>query len=92
MMPCSFSSVIGSGLCVFSRYQIVCSCFHQFSVSGGVFEFYDGEVFAGKGVGMCRLKISDDCYISVYDLHVSLVQSFSFVYSKLSNSFSKFKW
>ncbi|XP_065910302.1 putative neutral sphingomyelinase isoform X2 [Dysidea avara] len=66
-----YSSVIGSGLCVFSRYQIVCSCFHQFVASGGVFDLFTGELFAGKGVGMCRLKISDDCYVSVYNIHTN---------------------
>ena len=66
-----FSSVIGSGLCVFSRYQIVISCFRQFMTSGGVFDLFTGELFAGKGVGMCRLKVSDDCYVSVYNTHVS---------------------
>ena len=66
----SCSGVIGSGLCIFSKYPIVGSYFHQFMASGGVFDMHKGDVFAGKGVGMCRIKLDERNHLSVYTAHV----------------------
>ena len=68
-----FSGVIGSGLCIFSRYQIVGSCFHQFMASGGVFDLLTGELLAAKGIGMCRIQLPNDCVISLYNSHVRML-------------------
>lgn len=65
-----FSGVIGSGLCIFSRYQITRSYFHQFMASGGVFDLLTGELLAAKGIGMCRICLPNNCFISVYNSHV----------------------
>jgi sphingomyelin phosphodiesterase 2 len=57
-LPHSFrlkTSIIGSGLCVFSRFPIISVNGHQYSVSGTSFEITDGEIFAGKGVLSCRI-------------------------------------
>ena len=64
------SGVIGSGLCIFSRYRIIGSYFHQFTASGGVFDLLTGELLAAKGIGMCRLRLPNDCFISLYNSHV----------------------
>ena len=68
---CSHSGVIGSGLCIFSKYPIVGSYFHQFMSSGGIFDMHKGDVFAGKGVGMCRVKLDERNHLSIYTAHVS---------------------
>ena len=72
MYAWSHSGVIGSGLCIFSKYPIVGSYFHQFTSSGGIFDIHKGEVFAGKGVGMCRVKLNERSHLSIYTAHVSL--------------------
>lgn len=55
------SGIVGSGLCIFSRYQIVEAFSHSFRVTGGVRDFTDGEVFVGKGVLCCRIKTPEGC-------------------------------
>ena len=62
--------VIGSGLCIFSRYPIVSVIAHEYSVSGGIKIFYDGEVFAGKGVLCCRV-LTPCGIVAVFNTHVS---------------------
>ena len=63
------SGIVGSGLCVFSRYQIMEAFSHSFRVTGGVKDFTDGEVFVGKGVLCCRIKTPDGC-IAFFNTHV----------------------
>lgn len=49
------SGIIGSGLCVFSRYPIISVHFQQFAVSSSMREFASGDLFAGKGILCCRI-------------------------------------
>lgn len=58
ILPYSFrfkSGVIGSGLCVFSRYPIISVHGQQFTVAAALKEFKSGELFAGKGMLSCRI-------------------------------------
>ena len=32
---------------------------------------HKGDVFAGKGVGMCRIKLDERSHLSIYTAHVS---------------------
>ena len=66
------SGIVGSGLCVFSRYQIVEVFSHTFRVTGGIQDFTDGEVFLGKGVLCCRIKTPEGC-IAFFNIHVCSV-------------------
>ena len=63
------SGIVGSGLCVFSRYQIIEVFSHSFRVTGGIRDFTDGEVFVGKGVLCCRIKTPEGC-IAFFNTHV----------------------
>jgi len=48
------------------------SYFHAFMSSGGIFDMLKGDVFAGKGVGLCRIKLPGEaCHLSMYTSHVS---------------------
>ncbi|CAI8014191.1 Putative neutral sphingomyelinase [Geodia barretti] len=47
--------MIGSGLCVFSRYPIMAVHSQQFTTSGALRELTSGEVFSGKGMLSCRI-------------------------------------
>ena len=65
------SSYIGSGLCIFSKYPILSVISHQFRVTGGMRIFYDGEIFAGKGVLCCKLQTPQGT-ITIFNTHVSI--------------------
>ena len=42
---------------------------HQFTLTGGVHDIADGEVFAGKGILLTRLKTSEGT-VAFYNTHV----------------------
>lgn len=65
-----YSGVVGSGLCIFSRYKIISTFFHHWSVNGYVHKIQHGDWFGGKGVGLCKIKIQDHI-INFYLAHVS---------------------
>lgn len=64
-----YSGVVGSGLCIFSRYKIISTFFHHWSVNGYVHKIQHGDWFGGKGVGMCKIKIQEHV-INFYLAHV----------------------
>lgn len=61
--------MFGSGLCIFSRYKIISSFFHCWSVNGYVHKIQHGDWFGGKGVGLCKIKVQDHI-INVYLAHL----------------------
>ncbi|XP_053248885.1 sphingomyelin phosphodiesterase 2 isoform X2 [Podarcis raffonei] len=62
------SGVIGSGLCIFSRYQILDTFLYQYSVNGYPYMFQHGDWFGGKSVGLVVLKIQDIVF-NIYVTH-----------------------
>lgn len=69
MYYCVLSGVVGSGVCVFSKYLIQDVFFHQWPVNGYVHKLKHGDWFGGKGVGLCRIVI-DNYQINIYSAHV----------------------
>lgn len=67
-----YSGVAGSGLCIFSRYKIISTFFHFYSVNGYVHRIQHGDWFGGKGVGMCKIKVQDHI-VNFYLAHVRLI-------------------
>ena len=65
----TYSGIVGSGLCVFSRHPIMSAHTHQFSVTGGVHAMADGEVFAGKGIMITKIKTPGGT-VALYNTHV----------------------
>uniref|UniRef100_A0A8C8S2U3 Sphingomyelin phosphodiesterase 2 n=1 Tax=Pelusios castaneus TaxID=367368 RepID=A0A8C8S2U3_9SAUR len=51
------SGVIGSGLCVFSRYPILDTFLYQYSLNGYPYMLQHGDWFCGKAVGLLVMKI-----------------------------------
>ncbi|XP_065071036.1 putative neutral sphingomyelinase isoform X2 [Rhopilema esculentum] len=51
-----YSGVIGTGLCIFSKYQLIDAFLHQFATNGQFYAIAQGDWFAGKGVGYCMIK------------------------------------
>ncbi|KAM4701776.1 sphingomyelin phosphodiesterase 2 isoform 1-T2 [Discoglossus pictus] len=64
------SGVIGSGLCVFSRFPIIDCLQHQFSLNGFPYMVNHGDWFCGKAVGLVKLRAHGFlCHVYVTHLH-----------------------
>ncbi|NXN67908.1 NSMA phosphodiesterase, partial [Himantopus himantopus] len=50
------SGVIGSGLCVFSRFPILDTLLYQYSLNGYPYMLQHGDWFCGKSVGLLRSR------------------------------------
>lgn len=63
------SGVVGSGVCILSRYPIYDVMFHKWPLNGYVHKIHHGDWFGGKGVGLCKIKILN-MNINVYTAHL----------------------
>ncbi|XP_069489552.1 sphingomyelin phosphodiesterase 2 isoform X2 [Ambystoma mexicanum] len=64
------SGVIGSGLCIFSRFPIMDTFQYRFSLNGYPYNIQHGDWFCGKSVGLVTLHISGIiCNVYVTHLH-----------------------
>ncbi|XP_063153750.1 sphingomyelin phosphodiesterase 2 [Candoia aspera] len=63
------SGVFGSGLCIFSKHQILDTFLYQYSVNGYPYMFQHGDWFGGKSVGLVVLKIQGIVF-NVYVTHL----------------------
>ncbi|EFN68152.1 Putative neutral sphingomyelinase [Camponotus floridanus] len=64
-----YSGVVGSGVCILSRYPIYDVMFHKWPLNGYVHKIHHGDWFGGKGVGLCKIKILN-MNINVYTAHL----------------------
>ncbi|KAK2720241.1 putative neutral sphingomyelinase isoform X2 [Artemia franciscana] len=64
------SGVIGSGLCVLSKFKIIDSFYHQWVVNGYFHKIHHGDWFGGKGVGYCKVVTNEGIKINVYTAHL----------------------
>ncbi|GAB1864971.1 sphingomyelin phosphodiesterase [Camponotus japonicus] len=64
-----YSGVVGSGICILSRYPIYDVMFHKWPLNGYVHKIHHGDWFGGKGVGLCKIKILN-MNINVYTAHL----------------------
>ncbi|XP_039964966.1 putative neutral sphingomyelinase [Bactrocera neohumeralis] len=64
-----YSGVIGSGLLVLSKYPILSSFFHPWSVNGYFHRIQHADWFGGKGVGLCRILV-DKHVVHLYNTHL----------------------
>ncbi|XP_034952401.1 putative neutral sphingomyelinase [Chelonus insularis] len=64
-----YSGVLGSGICLFTKFPIQDVIFHKWSLNGYAHKIHHGDWFGGKGVGLCRLKVND-ANINVYVAHL----------------------
>lgn len=64
-----YSGVVGSGLCVLSKWPILSAFYHQWSVNGYVHRIQHGDWFGGKGVGMCKINVNGKL-IHFYTAHL----------------------
>lgn len=64
--------MIGSGLCIFSKFTILETLSYRFDLNGYPQRVFHGDWFGGKMVGLAKLLV-DDLRINVYVTHVSQV-------------------
>lgn len=67
----SISGIIGSGLCIFSRYPIMNTYSHEYRVTHTIKQFANGEKFAKKGIigGRIEMPLSLG-HVTVFNTHV----------------------
>ncbi|KAL7732622.1 hypothetical protein ACLKA6_013552 [Drosophila palustris] len=63
------SGVIGAGLLVLSRYPILGTLFHAWSVNGYFHRIQHADWFGGKGVGLCRILVENQI-VHLYNAHL----------------------
>ena len=62
------SGMVGSGLMIVSRFPILETNFRQFTLTSRPERFWEGDYFAGKGIGMARLQTPHGL-LDFYTLH-----------------------
>lgn len=65
------SGVVGSGLAVFSKFPIQEAWWKGFTLTGKAHRIFDGDWYAGKGIGAVRIKHPVIGDIDVFNTHVS---------------------
>lgn len=65
------SATVGSGKFILSAYPIVEAFFHRYTVSNPWYKFYEGDWWAGKGVGLARIQLPEGAgFVDFYDTHL----------------------
>ncbi|KAJ8725166.1 hypothetical protein PYW07_016124 [Mythimna separata] len=64
-----YSGVLGSGLCIFSKWLMKDVFFHQWPLNGYIHKIHHGDWFGGKGIGLARIQIGERL-INVYCTHL----------------------
>lgn len=70
--PYSFyfhSGFTGSGVCVFTRFPIVSTIMHRYSLNGFAHHIHRGDWFGGKVVGMVELEV-ESFRVNFYTTHL----------------------
>lgn len=62
------SGLAGSGLLIMSAYPIKEVYFHRYTVAGAWYKIYEGDWWAGKGVGLARIETPQG-FVDFYDTH-----------------------
>lgn len=66
------SGVVGSGLAVFSKFPIQEAWWKGFTLTGKAHRIFDGDWYAGKGIGAVRIKHPVIGDIDVFNTHVRM--------------------
>lgn len=65
------SGVVGSGLAIFSKYPIAEAWWKGYTLTGKAHRIFDGDWYAGKGIGAVKIKHPVVGTIDVFNTHVS---------------------
>lgn len=66
------SGVIGAGLLVLSKYPIIATLFHSWSVNGYFHRIQHADWFGGKGVGLAKILVNGKI-VHLYNAHVNIL-------------------
>lgn len=70
------TGAIGSGTCILSKHQISEATFHEYSLNGNPQDILHGDWYAGKGLGVCRMKINSlNVCVFVTHLHAEYLST-----------------
>jgi len=64
--PCA---LVGNGLFTLSAFPIVESFFHRYKASNPWYKFWEGDWWAGKGVGLARVQLPNGSIVDFYNTH-----------------------
>jgi sphingomyelin phosphodiesterase 2 len=60
---------LGNGLVIVSKYPIEESYFHRFKANNPWWKVWEGDWWAGKGIGLAKIKLTNNSYLSFYNVH-----------------------
>lgn len=63
------SGTVGSGLLILSAFPIQEHWFHRYEKSNPWYKLWEGDWWAGKGVGMVRAELPGGALVDFYDTH-----------------------
>jgi endonuclease/exonuclease/phosphatase family metal-dependent hydrolase len=63
------AATVGNGLVTLSAYPIVETVFHRFKNNNPWYKIHQGDWWAGKGVGLARIRLPSGSRIDFYNLH-----------------------
>lgn len=66
------SGVVGSGLAIFSKYPIEEAWWKGFTLTGKAHRLFDGDWYAGKGIGAVSIKHPVIGLIDIFNTHVRI--------------------
>ncbi|XP_038073665.1 putative neutral sphingomyelinase isoform X2 [Patiria miniata] len=75
------SGFLGSGMCILSKWPIVDTLYHSYSLNGYAYRILQGDWFGGKGVGLCVIEL-EDFTVNVYTTHKHALYAPSHVFSE----------
>ena len=61
---------LGSGVCIFSRYPILETVYHDFPLNGHAHKILHGDWYGAKGCALAILQVKD-LTVNLYATHVS---------------------
>ncbi|KAL7670408.1 hypothetical protein ACOME3_005344 [Neoechinorhynchus agilis] len=64
------SGLLGSGCCLFSRYKILHSYQHKFTLNGLPHKLHHGDFYAGKMIGFCEIELDCGLFLKCYVTHL----------------------
>jgi len=63
------AATVGNGLFTLSAYPIVEQYFHRFQANNPWYKIYQGDWWAGKGVGLARIQLPSGAQLDFYNTH-----------------------
>jgi len=88
------SGIIGSGTCIFSKYRLREANFHEFSINGYPTNFWHGDWFAAKGIGVCQIDYQGfDIHLYISHYHANYHPNHDIYLShRVSHAFESAQW